>query len=125
MSSEQQHNELTDAVSRLVEISKQIAEARNDIKILTSAEKALKEQVKGQMMKNGIDTINLKKGKISVKKSVRKSTMTKKTVVAGLMSYFENDEKKVEDILTVIAEQLETKESTSLTMTGIKDKAQD
>jgi len=125
MSSEQQHNELSDAVSRLVEISKQIAEARNDIKILTSAEKALKEQVKGQMMKNGIDTINLKKGKISVKKSVRKSTMTKKTVVAGLMSYFENDEKKVEDILTVIAEQLETKESTSLTMTGIKDKAQD
>ena len=77
------------------------------------------------MMKNGIDTINLKKGKISVKKSVRKSTMTKKTVVAGLMSYFENDEKKVEDILSVIAEQLETKESTSLTMTGIKDKAQD
>jgi hypothetical protein len=125
MSSEQQHNELSDAVNRLVEITKQIAEARNDIKILTSAEKALKEQVKGQMMKNGIDTINLKKGKISVKKSVRKSTMTKKTVVAGLMSYFENDEKKVEDILTVIAEQLETKESTSLTMTGIKDKAQD
>ena len=125
MSSEQQHNELSDAVSRLVEISKQIAEARNDIKILTSAEKALKEQVKGQMMKNGIDTINLKKGKISVKKSVRKSTMTKKTVVAGLMSYFDNDEKKVEDILTVIAEQLETKESTSLTMTGIKDKTQD
>lgn len=125
MSSEQQHNELSDAVNRLVEISKQIAEARNDIKILTSAEKALKEQVKGQMMKNGIDTINLKKGKISVKKSVRKGTMTKKTVVAGLMSYFENDEKKVEDILSVIAEQLETKESTSLTMTGIKDKAQD
>jgi len=125
MSSEQQHNELSDAVNRLVEITKQIAEARNDIKILTSAEKALKEQVKGQMMKNGIDTINLKKGKISVKKSVRKSTMTKKTVVAGLMSYFENDEKKVEDILSAIAEQLETKESTSLTMTGIKDKAQD
>jgi hypothetical protein len=125
MSSEQQHNELSDAVNRLVEISKQIAEARNDIKILTSAEKALKEQVKGQMVKNGIDTINLKKGKISVKKSVRKGTMTKKTVVAGLMSYFDNDEKKVEDILTVIAEQLETKESTSLTMTGIKDKAQD
>jgi len=125
MSSEQQHNELSDAVSRLVEISKQIAEARNDIKILTSAEKALKEQVKGQMVKNGIDTINLKKGKISVKKSVRKGTMTKKTVVAGLMSYFDNDEKKVEDILTVIAEQLETKESTSLTMTGIKDKTQD
>ena len=125
MSSEQQHNELSDAVNRLVEITKQIAEARNDIKILTSAEKALKEQVKGQMVKNGIDTINLKKGKISVKKSVRKGTMTKKTVVAGLMSYFDNDEKKVEDILTVIAEQLETKESTSLTMTGIKDKAQD
>lgn len=125
MSSEQQHNELSDAVSRLVEINKQIAEARNDIKILTSAEKALKEQVKGQMLKNGIDTINLKKGKISVKKSVRKSTMTKKTVVAGLMTYFDNDEKKVEEILSVIAEQLETKESTSLTMTGIKDKAQE
>jgi len=114
--------ELSDVVNKLVELTKQIAEARADIKVLTSAEKALKEKVKGSMVKNGIDTINLKKGKISVRKSTRKASMTKKTVVAGLTDYFEGDEKKIEEVLSAIAEHLETKESTSISMTGVKDK---
>ena len=120
MSSEQQHNELSDAVNRLVEITKQIAEARNDIKILTSAEKALKEQVKGQMMKNGIDTINLKKGKISVKKSVRKGGLNKNTVKEGLSVFFDGNQEQAETALKAILENLPTKESSTLSLTGIK-----
>lgn len=73
--------ELSSNVQKLVELSKQIAEARKDMKVLVAAEKKLKEQVKSSMVSQDIDTINLKKGKISVKKSTRKSSMTKANIV--------------------------------------------
>ena len=55
-------DELSQSVSKLVDLSRQIKEARSDIKILTDAEKALKSQVKKLMLDNGLDVINLKKG---------------------------------------------------------------
>ena len=53
-------DELSQSVSKLVDLSRQIKEARSDIKILTDAEKALKSQVKKLMLDNGLDVINLK-----------------------------------------------------------------
>ena len=70
-------NELSESVSKLVELSKQLSEAKSDIKILNQEEKRLKESVKKHMIDQGIDTINLRKGKISLRKSVRKSGLTR------------------------------------------------
>ena len=56
-------DELSQSVSKLVELNRQIKEARSDIKILADAEKALKSQIKKLMIDNGLDVINLKKGK--------------------------------------------------------------
>ena len=58
-------DELSQSVSKLVELNRQIKEARSDIKILADAEKALKSQIKKLMIDNGLDVINLKKGKIT------------------------------------------------------------
>jgi hypothetical protein len=69
--------DLSGSVSKLVELSKQLAEAKSDIKVLNQEEKRLKENVKKHMMDQGIDTINLRKGKISIRKSVRKAGMSK------------------------------------------------
>jgi K+-sensing histidine kinase KdpD len=66
-------SELSENVSKLVELSKQLKEAKSDIKVLNQAEKQLKEAIKQNMLKQGIDTINLRKGKISIRKSNRKS----------------------------------------------------
>ena len=74
------------------------------------------------MMDQGIDTINLRKGKISIRKSVRKSGMSKDAIRDGLMTFFGGDETKVEGALNAIKDGLKTKESTSLSLTGIKDK---
>ena len=74
------------------------------------------------MIDQGIDTINLRKGKISIRKSVRKGTMNKEAISAGLMSFFSGDEAKVEGALNAIKDNLKTKESTSISLTGIKDK---
>jgi|TARA_B100000287_G_scaffold404363_1_gene426939 hypothetical protein len=116
-------SDLSESVSRLVELSKQISEAKADIKILVQAEKALKERVKGHMISQGIDAINLKKGKIALRKTEKKHPMSKKHLLDGLVEYFEGDQAKVDEIVRRIQENLGTKETTSISMTGIKEKS--
>ena len=115
-------NELSESVSKLVELTKQLSEAKADIKVLNQEEKRLKENVKKHMVDQGIDTINLRKGKISIRKSVRKGSMTKDAIHEGLLKFFSGDEAKVEGALNAIKDGLKVKESTSLSLTGIKDK---
>ena len=115
-------NDLSESVSKLVELTKQLSEAKSDIKVLNQEEKRLKESVKKHMVDQGIDTINLRKGKISIRKSVRKGTMNKEAISSGLMSFFSGDEAKVEGALNAIRDNLQTKETTSISLTGIKDK---
>ena len=115
-------NELSESVSKLVELSKQLSEAKSDIKILNQEEKRLKESVKKHMITQGIDTINLRKGKISLRKSVRKGSMNKDAIKDGLLQFFGGDEAKVEGALNAIQDNLKVKESTSISLTGIKDK---
>lgn len=117
--------ELSNSVSKLVELNKQITEAREDIKILVQAEKSLKLQIKKTMTDNGLDVINLKKGKISVKTNSRKQGLNKTSVKEGLVTYFEGNEERAESVLKFILDSLPTKESTSLSLTGIKDKKQE
>ena len=114
--------DLSDNVSKLVELSKQLSEAKADIKVLNQEEKRLKETVKKHMVGQGIDTINLRKGKISIRKSVRRAGMNKDAIREGLMTFFGGDETKVEGALNAIQDGLKVKESTSLSLTGIKDK---
>jgi len=117
-------NELSDSVSKLVELSKQLSEAKSDIKILTQEEKRLKEAVKSHMVGQGIDTINLRKGKISLRKSVRKGSMNKDAIREGLLTFFGGDEAKLEGALNAIQDTIKVKESTSISLTGIKEKAE-
>jgi hypothetical protein len=115
-------DELSNSVSKLVELNKQITEAREDIKILVQAEKSLKLQVKKLMMDNGLDAINLKKGKISVRKSARKTGLNKTTLMDGLVNYFNGNEQQAESVLKAVLDNLPVKESTSLSLTGIKER---
>ena len=115
-------NELSASVAKLVELSKQLSEAKSDIKILNQEEKRLKESVKKHMIDQGIDTINLRKGKISIRTSVRKGSMNKDAIREGLLKFFGGDEAKVEGALNAIQDNLKVKESTSISLTGIKEK---
>ena len=115
-------NELSENVAKLVELSKQLKEAKSDIKVLNQAEKQLKEVIKKNMLSQGIDTINLRKGKISIRKSNRKSGMTKETVRSGLETFFGGNEAQVEGAMNANQDNLTVKESVSLAVTGIKDK---
>ena len=102
-------NELSESVSKLVDLTKQLSEAKADIKFLNQEEKRLKETVKKHMVGQGIDTINLRKGKISIRKSCRKSGMNKDAIKDGLLKFFAGDEAKVEGALNAIQDGLKVK----------------
>ena len=75
------------------------------------------------MINQGIDTINLRKGKISLRKSIRKTGMNKDAIRDGLGQYFGGDEVKIEGVMNAIQDNLKVKETTAISLTGIKDKA--
>ena len=114
--------DLSENVSKLVELAKQLKEAKSDIKVLNQAEKQLKENIKKCMVDQGIDTINLRKGKISLRKTNRKSSMTKDAVKDGLGIFFGGNEAQVEGAMNAIQDNLKIKESVSISITGIKGK---
>ena len=115
-------DDLTHSVSKLVELNQQIKEARSDIKVLAQAEKALKLHIKKLMIDNGLDVINTKTGKISVKKSIRKIGLNKESIKEGLNVFFEGDDQQAESVLKVILESLPTKETSTISITGLKSK---
>ena len=113
--------ELAANIAKLVDLSQQLKEARSDIKVLSQAEKQLKEFVKTNMMTQGIDTINLRKGgAVVIRTSNRKSGMTKDTVRNGLDTFFGGNEAQVEGAMNAIQDTLQTKETVSIAITGIK-----
>lgn len=113
--------ELAANIAKLVDLSKQLKEARSDIKVLSQAEKQLKEFVKTNMITQGIDTINLRKGgAVVIRTSNRKSGMTKDTVRNGLDTFFGGNEAQVEGAMNAIQDTLQTKETVSIAITGIK-----
>jgi len=115
-------SDLSENVSKLVELTKQLKEAKSDIKVLNQAEKQLKENIKKCMVDQGIDTINLRKGKISLRRTNRKSGMTKDAVRDGLGIFFGGNEAQIEGAMNAIQDNLKVRESVSISITGIKGK---
>jgi len=115
-----QADDLTHSVSKLVELNQQIKEARSDIKVLAQAEKALKLHIKKLMVDNGLDVINTRTGKITVKKSIRKVGLNKVSIKDGLSVFFEGDDSQAESVLKVILESLPSKETSTISITGVK-----
>lgn len=107
------------AMTEWVELKKQLAEARKDMKVLTDREKELKEFIKTSMKNQQIDTVNLRKGKVSLKTSKRKGTLTRKAVEEGLSKFFSGDEVKVESALNAIYDTIGEVQSDNISLTGL------
>ena len=118
----EQQEDISEVVKELLEVNKQISDARDDLKVLTNVKKKLKEKLKSSMMTKEIDTINLKKGKIKLKKTIKKATFNKKSVTEGLTNFFNGDPNQLDGALMAIKDVLPEKENVTLSMTGIKDK---
>ena len=116
-------DECKEKMSEWVELKRQLGAIKEDVKVLNAQEKTLKEYIKIYMKDQGIDNINLRKGKVSYKQSKRKPGMTKDTVESGLRIYFNGDETAVEGALNCIIDYINTSAVTSevVSLTGLKD----
>jgi len=121
---EQITDEFRTAMANWVEIKTQLAEARKDMKILNNREKQLKEFIKEYMKEQKLDLINLKKGKVSIRTTVKRATFTKDAVQAGLTVYFNGDVVSVERAMTCITDNLPTSETEVISLTGLEKKSE-
>tara|TARA_R110002072_G_scaffold13429_1_gene56436 strand:+ start:15405 stop:15776 length:372 start_codon:yes stop_codon:yes gene_type:complete len=118
-------DEFRKAMADWVELKRQLTEARSDMKVLNTREKELKQVIAGYMKNTEIDTVNLKKGKVSLRKKVSKGSMTKKAVEGGLMVFFQNDETQVERAMNCIQDTLGEKETDVISLTGLNTKTKE
>lgn len=124
---EQIADEFREAMSNWVRLKKQLASAREDIKILNNEEKKLKEFIKNYMKNQEINVVNLKKGKVTLRKTMRKAGLSRDAVEEGLSIYFQGDEVRVEAAMTCIYDNLSenAKESEVISLTGLNKKNDD
>jgi hypothetical protein len=107
------------AMSDWVELKKQLTSARKDMKILNTREKQLKEYIKNYMMNQKIDKVNLKKGKVTLRTSIKSGSLTKAAVLNGLNIYFQGDEVRTEAAMTCILDNIPKSESEVISLTGL------
>ena len=126
MSDDGNSGEVTDEfrkkMSEWVNIKKTLVEARKDVKVLNDKEKELKSFIMKFMQKEGIDNVNLKKGKVTLRNSKKKETLTKERVQLGLLKHFNGDEVQTETAMNCIIDNLETKQSSIISLTGVNKK---
>ena len=116
--------EFRTAMSSWVELKTQLTEARKDMKVLNQREKELKEYIKNYMKSKELDLINLQKGKVAIRHTTKKSTMTREAVRNGLTIYFSSDETKVEGAMNCIIDNLPETESDVISLTGLEKRTQ-
>lgn len=110
-----------EAMSQWIELKKQLAAARSDIKVLTQQEKTLARFIKEYMLEKQIDACNTKDStgsaaKVLVKTRQTKTGFSKNLVRMGLMRYFRDDEERVNHVMDVIAECAEVQEKSSISL---------
>jgi hypothetical protein len=109
------------ALTEMVGLKAQLASARKDLQVLSQREKELREVVREYMVKNQIDTCNVKDGvKVNMKVKKSRGSLTKDTIVNGLTSYFSGDEVKVEGAFKAIQDSALVRESQVISVTGLK-----
>ena len=117
---EQISDDFRKAMADWVAIKNQLTEARKDMKVLNTREKQLKEYIANYMKNVHIDSVNLKKGKVTMRTSERAGTMTKGAVQNGLNIYFQGDETRTEAAMNCILDNIDKKETTVVSLTGLK-----
>lgn len=108
-----------------VDLKKQLTSVRADMKILNNREKQLKDYIKNYMKNQGIDKVNLKRGKVTFRVGQKVGSMTKAAVFNGLGIYFQGDEVRTEAAMTCILDNIQKTETEIISLTGLNKKSTD
>ena len=110
------------AMTEWVALKAQLAAARNDLGTMNKREKDLRKFVTIHMEQNEIDTVKLQdKVKVNLKKKKTKGSITKDVILKGLRTFFGGNEAQVEGAWNAIKDSAPTKETASVSVSGLKD----
>lgn len=110
------------AMTEWVALKAQLAAARKDLQTLNSREKDLRKFVTLHMQQNEIDAVKIQdKVKVNLKKKKVKGSITKEVILKGLRTFFGGNEAQVEGAWNAIQDSAPTKETASVSVTGLKD----
>lgn len=115
--------EVKNAMSEWIELKKNLTEARKDLSTLNKREKELRKYIQTFMVEKEIDAVKVNdNNKVSVKTSRKTGSLTKDTLKAGLLVFFEDDSVRSEACYNCVLENLPKKETRTLTLTAAKPK---
>jgi hypothetical protein len=116
--------EFKSAMTEWVHLKAQLASARKDLGTLNKREKELREFVTHYMKENAVDTVKIQdKVKVNLKKTKTKGSLTKDVIKRGLMAFFGGNEAQVEGAFQAILDAAPSKETTGVSVLGLKDLA--
>ena len=106
-----------DAMTEWTNLKTQLANAKKDIKVLNNQEKALREFIRDYMQTKEIDVCNVQGGaKVLLKTRTSTFGFNKSFVKTALVKYFNNDEAKADHVYQFIIDQLEVRETSSVSL---------
>jgi len=110
------------AMTEWVALKAQLAAARKDLGTLNTREKDLRKFVTQHMQQNEIDTVKVQdKVKVNLKTKTTRGSITKEVIMKGLRTFFSGNEAQVEGAWNAIQDSAPTKETASVTVTGLKE----
>jgi len=113
--------EFKTATQEWIALKAQLLAARKDLSTLNSREKELRKFVIQHMAIHEIDTIKIHdKIKVNFKKSKKKGSLSKDVIKAGLRSFFGGNDAQVEGAFQAIMDAAPVKETSGVTVTGLK-----
>ena len=109
-----------EAMTEWVALKAQLAAARKDLSVLNKREKDLRKLVTITMKEREIDTVKVQdKVKVNFKVKKTKGSITKDVIKKGLSTYFGGDEAQVEGAWNAIQDAAPTKETPSISISGL------
>lgn len=109
------------AMKEWIDLKQVITGACKDLKGLRDRERNLKTYIKGFMKANKLDACNTRGGaKVSYSSKAAKKGITKKTIVEGLLAYFNNDQEKAQAAYEAIENARESTDRQTLSLRGLK-----
>jgi hypothetical protein len=110
------------AMTEWVGIKTQLASVRKDLTVLNKREKTLREFVTKQMIDLDIDAVKVRdKIRVNLKTKKFRGSLTKDVILKGLTTYFHGDEAKAEEVFRHIQEAAPLKETSTVSVSGLKD----
>lgn len=110
------------AMTEWVGIKTQLASVRKDLTVLNKREKTLREFVTKQMIELDIDAVKVRdKIRVNLKTKKYRASLTKDVILKGLTAYFHGDQNKAEEVFKHIQEAAPLKETSTVSVSGLKD----